>query len=110
MEKGFDCRHHPTHQLLHREKLEKTVATHFLLIPMRLHGFLQAAHLNIYYANDPSKTEMIQNKMARNHLASFDHMFQLPSLLLQLDIQWHFGATNLDMLSLEQGFYCLLDG
>ena len=107
MEKGFDYRHHPTHQLLDREKLEKTAATHFLLFLMRLHDFLQAAHLKIYYAIYPSKTEMIQNKMVQSHLVSFDHMYQLPSLHLQLDNQWHSGATNLDMRSLEQGFHCL---
>ena len=108
MKKDFNCRHHPTHQLLDREKLENTVARHFLLVLMILHDFLQAAHplLKIYYANFPSKTKMIQNKMVWNHLASFDHMVQLPSLHLQLDNQWHSEAATLDMKSLEQGFHC----
>ena len=110
MEKEFDCRHHPTHQLLDRDKLENTIATHFLLVPMRLHDFQQATHLTICYAKFPSKTEMIQNRMAQNHLASFDHMFPLPSLHLQPDIQWHSRVTNLDMRSLEEGFHCPLDG
>ena len=48
--------------------------------------------------------------MVRNNFSSFDHMFQLPSLHLQPDIQWHSGATNLDMRSLEEGFRCALDG
>ena len=110
MEKEFDCRHHPTHQILDHEKLEKTAATHFLLVPMRLHDFLQATHLNIYYEIFPSKTEMIQIKMVWNHLVSFDRMCQLPSLHLQLDNKWHSGTTNLDMRSLEQGFHCPQDG
>jgi len=67
VEKDFYCRHHPTHQLLDHEKLEKTIATHFLLFLMRLHDFLQAGHLKIYYAIFPLKTEMIQNKMVWNH-------------------------------------------
>lgn len=53
---------------------------------------------------------MIQNKMVWNHLASFDNMFQLPRLHLQPNIQWHSGATNMDIKSLEQGFHCPLDG
>ena len=53
---------------------------------------------------------MIQNREARNHVGSFDHMFPLPSIILQPDIQWHFGAANLDMRSLAQGFYYPLDG
>jgi len=112
MEKDFYYRHHPKHQLLDLEIFEKTIVTHFLLVLMRLHDFLQAVHplLKIYYATFPSKTEMIQNRMVWNHLASFDHMCQLPSLHLQPDIQWHSGATNLDMTSLEQGFHCPLDG
>jgi len=59
MDKEFNCRHHPTHQLLDCVKLEKVTATHFLLVPMRLHDFIHAAHLKIYYANFPSKIEMI---------------------------------------------------
>ena len=110
MEKDFDCRHHLTHQLLDREKLEKTTATHFLLVPMRLHDFLRVAHLNIYYAIYPSKTKMIQNKMVQNHLVSFDRMCQLPWLHLQLENQWHSRAANLDMRSLEQGFHFPQDG
>ena len=113
MEKDFDYKHHPTHQLLDHEKLEnteKTAATHFLLFLMRLHDFLQATHLKIYYAIYPSKTEMFQNKMVQNHLVSFDHMCQLPCLHLKLENQWHLGAANLDMGSLEQGFYCPQDG
>jgi len=110
MENNFGHRHHPMHQLLDHEKLEKAVATHFILVPMRLHDLLQAAHLKIYYANFPSKTEMIQNKMLQNHLASFDHMFQLISFHLQLDIQWHSVAANLDMRRLEQGFHYPQDG
>ena len=110
MEKDFDCKHQPAHQLLDCEKLEKTAATHFLLVPMRLHDFLQAAHLKIYYAIFPSKTKMIQKKMVWNHHASFDHMFQLPILHLQLENQWDSGAATLDMKSLEQGFNCSQDG
>ena len=112
MKKGFDCRHHPTSQLLDHEKLEKTLATHFLLIPMRLHDFVQVVHplLKMYYANLPSKTKMIQNIVVWNHLASFDHMFQLPILHLQLDNQWHSGVANLNMRNLEQGFRCPQDG
>ena len=53
---------------------------------------------------------MIRNRMVQNHLASFHHMFQLPSLHLQLENQWHLGATNLDMKSLERGFRCPQDG
>lgn len=53
---------------------------------------------------------MIQDKEARNKLGLFDHMFLFRSLLLQPDIQWYFGATNLDMISLEQRFDCPLDG
>jgi len=53
---------------------------------------------------------MIQNRMVPNHLASFDHMFQLPSPHLQLDIQWNSRAANLDTKSFEQGFHCPLDG
>jgi len=64
----------------------------------------------MYYANFPSRTEMIQNRMAWNHLASFDHMFQFLSLHLQLNNQWYFGAAYLDMGSLEQGFHCPQDG
>ena len=48
--------------------------------------------------------------MEQNHLASFDHMVQLPSLHLQLDNQWHSEATTLDMKSLEQGFHCPRNG
>ena len=77
---------------------------------MRLHDFLWAAHLKIYYAIYPSKTEMIQNKMVRSHLVSFDHMCQLPSPHLQLDNQWHLGAANLDMRNLEQILHCPQDG
>lgn len=112
MEKDFNCRHHPTHQLLDHVKFEKTVVTHFLLVLMRLHDFIQAALplLKMYYANFPSKNEMIQNRMVQNHLASFDHMCQLPSLHLQLDNQWHSEAATLDMKSLEQGFHCPQDG
>ena len=53
---------------------------------------------------------MIQNRKVRNHLASFDRMCHLPSPHLQLDNQWHSGAANLDMRSLEQGFRCPQDG
>jgi len=53
---------------------------------------------------------MIQNKMVQNHFASFDHMFHLPIIYLQLDIQWHSGTANMDMTSLEQGFHFPLDG
>jgi len=53
---------------------------------------------------------MIQNRIVRNHLASFDHMFELPSLHLQLHIQWNSGAANLDVRSLKQGFHCPQDG
>ena len=113
MEKDFDYRHHPTHQLLDREKLEKTektAATHFLLFLMRLHDFLQAAYLKIYYAIYPSKTEMIKNKMVRSHLVSFYHMYQLPCPHLQLDNQWLSRTANLNMRSLEQGFHWPQDG
>jgi len=64
----------------------------------------------MYYEKFPSKAEMIRTKMVGNHLASSKHMFQLPSLYLQLDNQRHSGATNLDMKSLEQGFHYPQDG
>jgi len=48
--------------------------------------------------------------MLQNHLASFDNMFQFPSLHLQPDIQWYLELENLDMRSLEQGFHCPQDG
>lgn len=112
MKKDFECRHHPTHQLLDSEKLENIGETHFLLVPMRLHDFLQAFHplLKMYYANSPSKIEMIQNRMVRNHLTSFYHMFQLPSLHLQPNFQWHSRATNIEMRSLEERFHFPQDG
>jgi len=53
---------------------------------------------------------MIQNRMVQNYLASFDHMFQLPSLHLEPNIHWNSGAANLDMRSLEQGFHYRQDG
>jgi len=111
MEKDFDYKHQPTHQLLDHEKLETTIVTHFLWAPMRLHDFLQAGHplLKMYYANFPSKIEMIQNKKVWNHLGSFDDMVQLPNLHLQLDNQWHSEATTLDMKSFEQCFHCCQD-
>ena len=34
MEKDFDYKPHPKHQLLDHEKLEKTTETHFLLVPL----------------------------------------------------------------------------
>lgn len=66
--------------------------------------------LKKYYAIFPSKTEMIRNRIVWNHLASSEHMFQLPSPYLQLDNQRHSGAANLDMKCLEQGFHCPQDG
>jgi len=41
MEKDFDCKPHPKHQLLDHEKLEKTVA----MYPLKMYDIILAVHL-----------------------------------------------------------------